>query len=132
MKKFIAYTALAIGSLTVLVIIGLFVVSLFQARLENSNERLETREEERSSLEDRWLDAHDNEEDVTLIIEDVTLNQTSGMLEWSDSQGEEGVVHFSVDPDESISFIEADSEFPENMPSYPRYFREAITDELNE
>lgn len=131
MKKFLAYTAIAIGSLAVLVIIGFFVVTLFQARLDNSNERLESREEERSSLEDRWLDAHENDESVTLVIEDVSINQSSGTLEWSDSQGEGGIVYFSIVSDDSITFSEADSEFPKNMPSYPRYFREAIIEEMN-
>ncbi|WP_368645397.1 hypothetical protein AB4027_11150 [Alkalibacterium putridalgicola] len=131
MKKFLAYTAIAIGSLAVLVIIGFFVVSLFQARLETSNERLESREEERSSLEDRWLDAHENDESVTLVIEDVSIDQSSGTLEWSDSQGEGGIVYFSIASDDSITFSEAESTFPENMPSYPRYFREAIIEEMN-
>ncbi|GEK89849.1 hypothetical protein SAMN04488100_12621 [Alkalibacterium putridalgicola] len=131
MKKFLAYTAIAIGSLAVLVLIGVFVVSLFQARLETSNERLESREEERSSLEDRWLDAHENDESVTLVIEDVSIDQSSGTLEWSDSQGEGGIVYFSIASDDSIIFSEADSEFPKNMPSYPQYFREAIIEEMD-
>ncbi|SFC62715.1 hypothetical protein SAMN04488102_11426 [Alkalibacterium subtropicum] len=131
MKKFIAYTAITLGSLTVLVLIGIFIVSLFQARLETSNERLESREEERSSLEDRWLDAHENDESVTLVIEDVSIDQSSGTLAWSDSRENDGMVHFSIRSDDSIIFSEEESTYPVNMPSYPQYFREAIREEMD-
>lgn len=130
MKKFFAYISITIGGLAALVIVGAFVVMLFQTRLQVSNERLALREEERSSLEDRWLDAHENEENVKLIIEDVKINQNSGILEWSDSKEKEGLVYFSVDSNDTISFAELESEFPKNMPSYPKYFREAISEKI--
>ncbi|GEK91124.1 hypothetical protein [Alkalibacterium kapii] len=130
MKKFFAYISIVIGGLAALIIVGAFVVMLFQTRLETSNERLALREEERSSIEDKWLAAHENEENITLVIEDVAINQDSGTLKWSDSQERKGLVYFSVESDDSISFAEAESNFPKNMPSYPKYFREAISEKI--
>lgn len=122
MKKFFAYSSIAIGALGAIVLIGAVIIMFFQTRLEISNERLAIREEERSSLEDRWLDAHDKEGNVTLIIEDVAIKQNKGTLKWSDSQEKNGLVYFSVDSGDTISFAKTKSDFPKDMPSYQNIF----------
>lgn len=63
MKKFSLYAAFSALCITALVMIGFVVVAFLSVRLDASNERLSEREEERSALEDKWIDYHDIMED---------------------------------------------------------------------
>lgn len=131
MKKIITYISLIIGSAVVLILVGSIVVAFMKVRLDGANERLEIREEKRAAVEDKWLDAHESGEDILLIIDDVTVEGNGGTLDWSDSNGTEGSVRFTIKSDESVAYLDSLSEYPENIPSYPGYFEQAITAELN-
>ncbi|MDZ7834816.1 MAG: hypothetical protein U5K84_05240 [Alkalibacterium sp.] len=133
MKKFFAYTGVAVVSVTALILIGVVVVSLFAVRLETSNERLAEREEERSALEDRWIELHKGEREGTAMrIEDVTLDGRTGTIAWEETDDTTtGTAHFKLEADGSITYLENISEFPQNYPSYKKYFRDAIQSELN-
>jgi len=132
MKKLLAYTGVAVVTVTALAMIGVVVVSLFAVRLETSNERLAKREEERSALEDRWINLDKGErEGTSMRIEDVTLDGKSGTIAWEETNDTTGTAHFKLETDGSITYLENISEFPQNYPSYKKYFRDAIQSKLN-
>lgn len=131
MKKFIAYLGFAFLSLTALVLIGAAVVIFMSTRLERANERLEVREEERSQIEDTWIAFHKGDPEQTSIhIQEVTVTDNTGTIDWEGSEGASGTVHFKLDADGTFVYLDNVSEFPK-YPSYPKYFRDAIHSEMN-
>ncbi|WP_423189287.1 hypothetical protein ACO1PF_11970 [Alkalibacterium sp. f15] len=126
MKKPLAYLGIAFLSMMALVMIGVVVITFMITKIDGANERLAVREEKRSSLEDGWLSAHGNGKNITLHIENVEIEGTTGTLEWFESEGGKGTVHFEIKADDTISYLTNRSNFPENVTSYPMYFRQAI------
>ena len=131
MKKFLLYAGFAALALTGLVLIGLVVITFMTTRLENANQRLEVREEERSSIEDGWISAHGTNNVVTLHIQKVEYEGDNGVIEWFESEGGGGRAHFSIDDEGEISYFEEKSEFPKTVNSYPMYFRQTIEEAID-
>ncbi|MER2063403.1 MAG: hypothetical protein ABS873_02015 [Alkalibacterium sp.] len=138
MKKIFTIVGFGILSLTVLIFIGLGVTHYMSTRLNVSNERLNAREEERSSVEDHWIAYHDRNKndpanvgsDFGLTIEKVTVTRSSGELEWSDTRGQEGTVNFYLNTDDSVTISERRSDLPEHA-DYRGRFLKAIEEALN-
>jgi len=134
MKKFYMYIGVGAVSLSALVLIGFFVVSFMSERLDVSNDRLGEREEERSAIEDRWINSHkwkpndplEEIDDNELIIQEVDVKNTRGTLEWSDTRGNEGTVIFYVNKDESYSISKRRSDLPETVNGYQSDLEKAI------
>ncbi|SFC44545.1 hypothetical protein SAMN04488102_10718 [Alkalibacterium subtropicum] len=131
MKKFYAYLGFTFLSFAALIMIGFLVVAFLSARLDVSKERLDKREQERSALEDHWIASHKHKlEESFLRIADITLEEDTGTIEWEGSDDASGTVHFNIDSEGTIVYLDNISEFPK-YPSYPKYFRDAIHTEMN-